>query len=143
MQISSTLPPVNPANTPVTARQPEQLPQYAGKQELALAPETARAVSVAVETTKQEAPDSATRQKEEQARPAPEEVKEAVKKLNDSVKLFNSELLFTVDDETDIRVVKILDSTSKEVIRQIPSEDSIKLAKALDQLRGLLIRETV
>jgi flagellar protein FlaG len=33
-----------------------------------------------------------------------------------------------------------LDSQSKEVIRQIPSEEAIQLAQALDKLQGLFVK---
>lgn len=79
---------------------------------------------------------------EDQAqRPGNEQVKDAVQKLNEVVGSFERGLEFTVDDETNIRVVKVVDVQSKEVIRQIPSEDVINIAKAIDRLQGLLLRD--
>jgi len=38
-------------------------------------------------------------------------------------------------------VVKVVDLETKEVIRQIPSPEVLEIAKAVDQLQGLLIRQ--
>ena len=39
-------------------------------------------------------------------------------------------------------MVKVVDQSTKEVIRQIPSEEMLAIAKALDSLKGLLVRQT-
>lgn len=70
-----------------------------------------------------------------------EQVDEAVGKINDVIQVVDRNLEFTVDKETDMTVVKVIDSESKEVIRQIPSEEVIQIAKALDKLQGLLVRD--
>lgn len=72
-----------------------------------------------------------------------EAIKESVQKVNDMVKTMNRELEFSVDSDTNINVVKVLDSQTNEVIRQIPSEAVVQIAKALDQLQGLLIKDKV
>ncbi|MDN5341581.1 flagellar protein FlaG [Oceanotoga sp. DSM 15011] len=63
------------------------------------------------------------------------------KKLDKIQKIFNSEAKFEVNDDVDMVVVKIVDKDTKEVIRQIPPETSIKLAKALNDLEGILFDE--
>lgn len=70
-----------------------------------------------------------------------EAIKESVQKVNDMVKTMNRELEFSVDADTNINVVKVMDSQTNEVIRQIPSEAVVQIAKALDQLQGLLIKD--
>lgn len=47
-----------------------------------------------------------------------------------------------VDRDTGIQVIKVVDTKTDEVIRQIPSEEIIELAKTLDKLHGLLIHQT-
>jgi flagellar protein FlaG len=66
---------------------------------------------------------------------------ESVAKLNQAVKMMASNLQFTVDEETGIDVVKVVDIESKEIIRQFPSEEAIAIAKALDQFRGMLVSD--
>jgi flagellar protein FlaG len=36
-------------------------------------------------------------------------------------------------------VVKIIDSATRDLVRQIPMEEMLVLAKSLDQLKGLLL----
>lgn len=69
------------------------------------------------------------------------QVKDAVNKVNEMVGGLARGLEFSVDDETNIRVVKVVDTESKEVIRQIPSEEILHIAEALDKLQGLLLRD--
>ena len=68
-----------------------------------------------------------------------EQLDSAVKAANDFVSSVNSSLEFSVDKETDRFVVKVVDINTKEVIRQIPSEEMLNIAKALDTIKGLLI----
>ena len=70
-----------------------------------------------------------------------EQLNEAVKATNDFVSLVNSAVEFTTDEDTEITVVKVIDKSTKEVIRQIPSEEMLAIAKALDTVQGLLVRQ--
>ena len=72
-----------------------------------------------------------------------EQIKDAVKATNEFVSLVNSAVEFTVDDDTKLTVVKVIDKSTKEVIRQIPSEEMLAIAKALDTVQGLLVRQKV
>lgn len=66
-------------------------------------------------------------------------LKEAMQKINQT--MASSNLQFTVDEETGMNVVKVVDTETKEVIRQMPSEEVLVIAKVLDQLQGLLLRD--
>ena len=70
-----------------------------------------------------------------------EQLKEAVKATNDFVSLVNNAVEFSLDDDTGITVVKVIDKNTKEVVRQIPSEEMLAIAKALDTVQGLLVRQ--
>jgi flagellar protein FlaG len=48
-----------------------------------------------------------------------------------------------VDKETEEIVVKVIDKETKEVIRQIPPEYLLKIAKYLDEIAGILYNEKV
>lgn len=56
---------------------------------------------------------------------------QAVDKLNDFVQNLQRDLQFSVDEKSGEMVVKVIDTTSQKVIRQIPSEDALKLARSL------------
>ena len=75
--------------------------------------------------------------------PAEEEkkLKDAADKANEFVKSINQELQFSVDKDTGQTVVKVMDKQSGDVIRQIPSEEMLELAKAMDTIQGLIIRK--
>ena len=68
-------------------------------------------------------------------------VKDAVQRANTTIQALRSNLKFTVDEATGIQVVKFIDVKTEEVIRQIPSEEMLALARRLDELKGLLIKD--
>lgn len=76
-----------------------------------------------------------------QTPPKPEQLKEAVKTMNDFVGGINSSLQFSVDDKSGQTIVKVMDVDTKEVIKQIPSEEMLSIAKAVDKLKGLLVQQ--
>ncbi|MFB0934207.1 MAG: flagellar protein FlaG [Propionivibrio sp.] len=67
-------------------------------------------------------------------------IHEAVNRIEKIVAATNSEIKFSVDAETGIDVVKVIDKATDKVIRQIPSEEMIAIAKTLDKLQGLLFK---
>ena len=62
-----------------------------------------------------------------------EQVTEAVSKLNDYIQDQQRNLRFSVDDDSGETIVIVMDSRSDEVIRQIPDETVLRLARKLDQ----------
>lgn len=75
--------------------------------------------------------------------PRAEDVKKAMERITDFVKYTASDIQFSVDKDTDALVVKVIDRDSKEVLRQIPSEEVLQIAKALDSLQGLFVSQKV
>ena len=70
-----------------------------------------------------------------------EQLEKAVKSVNDFVNSVNNSLQFSVDDDTGKTIVKVIDSATKEIIKQFPSEEMLAIAKALDGIKGLLIHQ--
>jgi len=66
-------------------------------------------------------------------------VNEAVNRLNEYVQTLRRDLQFRVDKETNSVVVTVLDSQTHEVIRQIPAEEVLAVAKSIDKVQGVLI----
>ena len=60
-----------------------------------------------------------------------ENLQVAVSQINDHVQNLQRNLLFTVDEVTGENVVTVVDSQSEEVIRQIPSEEALDMARRL------------
>ncbi len=72
-----------------------------------------------------------------------EQVIEAVDAINKAIRNNSSQNLeFSVDNAEGGVVVKVVDQQTKEVLRQIPSEEALEIAKSLDKLQGLLIKQT-
>jgi flagellar protein FlaG len=61
--------------------------------------------------------------------------------VNEFIKPLNNSLQFNIDDDTGKTVVKVIDTATKEVIRQFPSEEMLSIAKAIDKMQGLLIHQ--
>lgn len=66
----------------------------------------------------------------------------AVKKLNDLVAPALQTVQFSLDEQSERMVVKVVDTASKQVLRQIPNEEVLAMSKTLDKLQGLMIRQT-
>ncbi|WP_269531995.1 flagellar protein FlaG [Chitinimonas sp. BJYL2] len=77
----------------------------------------------------------------DQATENPQSVQESVKKLNETIAVFNRNIQFSIDDDSRRNIVRIVDVNSKEVIRQIPSKEVIEIAQAIDKLKGLLFSD--
>lgn len=81
---------------------------------------------------------SANRKEERGEQPAsPELVKQAVEQGNSLLQMVKRNLQFEVDDATKEQVVKIVDSDTGEVLRQIPSEEMLTFIKRMQELDGL------
>ena len=70
-----------------------------------------------------------------------EALQAATQKANQAILGLGSDLRFSIDEDTGIHVVKFVDDKTKEVIRQIPAQEMLDIAKRLDELKGLLIKE--
>ena len=73
--------------------------------------------------------------------PSSEQLNQAVKQIQDVITKSANSLQFSIDEDLGLSIVKVVDTESKKVIRQIPSEEVLKIAKALDTLQGLLVKQ--
>jgi flagellar protein FlaG len=70
--------------------------------------------------------------------PTKEEVREAVKEIRQNVGGNSTNLQFTVDEASGRTIVSVIDSETRQVVRQIPSEEIMRMARAMDRMQGLL-----
>lgn len=78
-----------------------------------------------------------------QEAPSLEQVQQAAKQVQALVQAKASNLEFSLDKDSGKTIVKIIDTLTDEVIRQIPSEEMVALAHALDQMQeahGVLLK---
>ena len=73
--------------------------------------------------------------------PSKDELNKAINKIEKFVSSTPSDIQFSLDDASGVTVVKVIDRSTKEVIRQIPSKEMLEIAQALERLQGLLIRQ--
>ncbi len=62
----------------------------------------------------------------------------AVADIQKFVQASRRDLNFSIDESTGDVVVKVIDGESGKVVRQIPSEEVLKLAAQLDDMRSLM-----
>ncbi|MFC3532001.1 flagellar protein FlaG [Vogesella facilis] len=70
-----------------------------------------------------------------------DELRKAVEKVSSAMQAYGRELNFSIDEDSGIQVVKVMDTSNDEVIRQFPSEEVLRIAKNLDKVLGVLFEE--
>lgn len=76
-----------------------------------------------------------------ETRPSFQQLEQAAKRIEKFVHPISSDLQFSVDETSGISVVRVIDRATQQVIRQMPSEETLAIASALDRLQGLLMRQ--
>lgn len=71
---------------------------------------------------------------------AEQPLEQAVSSIEGFVQKITRDLDFSLDDSTGRMVVKVTDRASGDVVRQIPSEEALRLAENLEQVRSLLFQ---
>ncbi|MGI2197833.1 flagellar protein FlaG [Shewanella baltica] len=69
-----------------------------------------------------------------------EKLEQVATGLSDMMSLMRKGLAFKVDDNSGVNVVSVMDIDSGDVIRQIPSEEALKLAEKLSEVTGFLMK---
>lgn len=139
MQIPSlqSLPIAN-AGAPAPRQQTVELAQSGqGADKATALPDNAQAVAAAGQAQQQQAQNTAAKEKPS----VTEQLQSSLKQLNSVASLYNNQLEFSVDKDTDLQVVKVVDKETQKVIRQIPSEDAIRIAKAIGDFKGMLLKD--
>ena len=77
-------------------------------------------------------------QQQANRQPSESEIQEAIDEVRRVIEPVARNLRFSVDDDTNLTLIKVVDSATDEVIRQIPSEEMVAIAKAIDKLQGML-----
>jgi len=75
-----------------------------------------------------------------QSHQSSQQVQQAFEKIRAAVAPMAQDLHFSMDDSSGKTVVRVVDTSTQEVIRQIPSEEVLHMAQELDRMQGLLLR---
>ncbi|MES2407352.1 MAG: flagellar protein FlaG [Pseudomonadota bacterium] len=122
-QISSTtqVPITLPANRQATSAPTGALP--------AILPQTNNGAAAAIQSATKAVPVDAV------------DLKRSIDAINKFLKPVASNIEFSIDQDSGRTLVKVVDTDTNTVIRQTPSKEVLAIAKELDKLQGLLIRE--
>jgi flagellar protein FlaG len=63
-----------------------------------------------------------------------ESINKTLEKINNFVPIANTNLVFEFDDISDPPIIKVIDKETKELIREIPSQEIENVAKAFSEL---------
>ena len=69
-----------------------------------------------------------------------EQIKKAVEKLNKKLDM-NSEAVFGIHEETNRVTIKIVDRSTKEVIKELPPEKTLDMIAKVWEMAGILVDE--
>ena len=120
MAISPPLSPLSPA--PAVAAQPPLL-----------TPQTDQAVAPANSIERDGRADSST---SEQAR---QPSADAIQEINDTMRAWATNLRFEIDPDAQRLVVSVVDTESGDVLRTVPNEATIRIAKMVVGLQGKMV----
>lgn len=69
-------------------------------------------------------------------------LEETLAQINDALQAWSTSLRFDMDDEAQRLVVSVVDNTTGEVLRTVPSDAVIQIAKMIVQLQGNIVSVT-
>ena len=72
-----------------------------------------------------------------------QKIEETVASLNAFVQLMDRNVSFEIDSDSGRDVISVFEKETKELIRQIPSEETLELLKRMDKMVGVLFSENV
>ena len=76
-------------------------------------------------------------------KPSNDQLKQSVDDINKALASSSISVQFQVDPDYKDLIVKIVDQDSGKLIRQMPTEDVVRISKAMDNLKGLLFSKAV
>ncbi len=73
--------------------------------------------------------------------PVRESIEKIAADLQKFVQSMGRDLNFSVDETTGYHVVRVVDQSTGELIRQLPSDELLKLAREFEQLQNVLVSQ--
>lgn len=136
------------ATTPLRADYGVQASQKMGQPVAASKPQagllSARASTVTDQMSKLGAAQAAATVKAgEVGKQNAEQTRQSLLEINKVMDALSISVQFQMDPDLNQAIIKVVDQQSGKVIRQFPSEDAMRIAKALDNLKGLLFAKAV
>jgi len=126
---------VNPASAP-----PPALLQSAGTLP-ARSERAAAAASVPSEPVGAKPPPTMIVTADEVAQPSREAVVQAARHIESFVKSVGRSLDFSIDPGTGDNVLRVMNPDTGELIRQLPAEETLRIARAVDYMQSMLVNQ--
>lgn len=67
----------------------------------------------------------------------PQKVEAAVESANKALSARNAQVQFALDPDSGRVLVKLIDVETKKVLRQVPNEQMLQIAKNIDRMKGV------
>lgn len=61
--------------------------------------------------------------------------------INSKIKISNTQLQYSIDDETQRISIKVIDQDTDKVIREIPPEETLEAIKKIWEIAGIIVDE--
>ena len=98
-------------------------------------------VDAAAEAAATEAKAKAEVNVQQYAQASKEVMQAAAKQIQGYLKESGRNLNVSVDESTGYYVAKVVNPETGEVVRSLPSEETLRIARSIDQMRGLLVNQ--
>ncbi len=72
--------------------------------------------------------------------PTPQEVSAAVSQANEALHTLSQAVEFSYDPQSQVTVIRVVDTEDHQVLRQVPSREMLEIAQALEHMQTMLIR---
>ena len=79
---------------------------------------------------------------EQTGKPTPIQKNEALDEINRSLKMASIGVRFEFDQAANTLITQVVDVETGELIRQMPSDEMVRIARAMNSLTGLLFSRT-
>ena len=76
-------------------------------------------------------------------KPDAKQVQQSLDDINKVMAGFSISVHFQIDPDYKELIVKVVDQDTGKLIRQIPTEEVVRMSKAMDNLKGLLFAQSV
>ena len=104
------------------------------RKESSPAPDAAAAAAAITTPATPAAPQEADKGREASAEQA-----EALRQINDRLRPTTLDARFSVDRESGRSVIQLISRENGDVIRQFPSEEVLRISRAIDRLQGVML----
>jgi len=104
-------------------------------------PERSRSIAASSQSPVSVAPSPRPSHVEETTAASREAVDQAARHIEDFVKSVGRSLSFSVDESTGYHVLRVVDPNSGEVVRQLPADETLRIARSIDYFQNVLVHQ--